>query len=118
MIAYNILSSYNDQSEFNLIECISIISIFLFLVLVLHWYRQKISTGEKSVLTDFSKTPLYKSRDILMQEKHIEGSLEYIPLKVTSSIFLKIIIVGLILILFLIPFGNLLSGMNVHKFYY
>ncbi|MFY0604548.1 MAG: hypothetical protein JXQ93_11395 [Flavobacteriaceae bacterium] len=118
MIAFNIIGRSSFSRDFDFLELLIILSIFLFIICILLWYRKKISTGEKSVLTDFSKRPLYKSRDVLMQEKHIDDSIDYLPLKATTSIYTKLIIVGLILILFLIPFERLLSVVNAYKIYY
>ncbi len=108
MVATNILG-YSDDFSFTLFDIFIYSSIPFVLIVCLLWYYKKISTGEKSILNDFSEQPFYQSRDILLQEKSFGNTAEFIPVKTSVSVFTKIILVILVLTVLFTPLYELLN---------
>ncbi len=112
MIAYNILGLPPYGFPF---PSFSFSDLFLFalssfiIITGLLWYQSNISKGEKSILNDVSEQPLYQSKDILLQERTVNNSLEYIPVKTSVSVFTKIVLAILVFALFVTPLYELLN---------
>lgn len=108
MTAFNIFGLPPLWNSFSLFDLLVFSIISAVLIMVLLAYREKISTGQKSVLNDFSEQPFYQSKDILLQEKTLNGTLEYIPVKTSVSVFTKVMLAILALVVFCTPFYEFL----------
>lgn len=85
------------------------LAIAVLLIPTLLWYRNKISSGESSLLNDFSEQPLYQSKDLLLQERSINSVPEYIPVNTSVSVFTKIVLAILAIAVFVTPLYELLN---------
>lgn len=79
------------------------------IIQILLWGYHKISKSDKSLLNNFSEQPLYQSKDILLQERTVNSSLEYIPVKTSVSVFTKIVLAILVFAVFVTPLYELLN---------
>jgi len=102
----NCFPVYTNLNAFDLL-IFSLISIVLIMVLL--GFRGKISTGEKSILNDFSESPFYQSKDILFQERALNDTLEYIPVKTSVSIFTKVLLTIMAIVVLCTPLYELLN---------
>lgn len=109
MTAFNIFGLPPLWNSFSLFDLLVFSIISAVLIMVLLAYREKISTGQKSVLNDFSEQPFYQSKDILLQEKTLNDTLEYIPVKTSTSIFTKAVLAILALTVLFTPLYELLK---------
>lgn len=97
------------RRSLNGLEFLVFLFISFFIVRLLLWYGYKISTGKESVLNDFSEQPFYQSKDILLQEKTLNNTIEYIPVKTSTSIFTKAVLAILALTVLFTPLYELLN---------
>jgi hypothetical protein len=106
LVLLNCLRSSQELSGYGLI----IFSLGCFLIVsMLLWYARKISTGQKTILNNFNETPFYQSKDVLLQERTLESTLQHIPIKTTASVFTKTIIAILVFAVFFTPLHELLN---------
>ncbi|MDT7831197.1 hypothetical protein RQM59_02335 [Flavobacteriaceae bacterium S356] len=94
---------------FDLLDLILFGIISFVMIAFLLLYGKKISTGKKSILNDFSENPFYQSKDILLQEKSVNDTLEYIPVKTSASIFTKILLTIMAIVVLCTPLYKLLN---------
>lgn len=105
MIGLNLFGNSFFGSHFSWIDLLGFTLFSFSFVMILSWYYGKIKS--KRIDCAEKEVSIYSSRDILLQEK--EGDLELLPLKKTTSIWVKTIVFVLIFLVAVTPLYQLLG---------
>lgn len=93
----------------NALDLLLFSGMSMVLTLILLEFYKRVPSNKKLMPKDVYDQPLYKSKDILLQEKVGDHTIEYIPVKNSVSVRSKILLIIIALTVLYTPLYELLN---------